>query len=148
MDSRSTAQLSSLTASEWRLVLLLSAINFTHILDFVIVMPLGDQLRHELTINPRQFGLIVSAYGITAMIAGIAASAVIDRFDRKSVLLASFAGFALTTLYCGLAPNYAHLLAARSLAGLCGGTVASSIMAFIGDIIPAERRGRDLGVVT
>lgn len=148
MDSRPTARLSSLTASEWRLVLLLSAINFTHILDFVIVMPLGDQLRDELTINPQQFGLIVSAYGITAMVAGIAASAVIDRFDRKTVLLASFAGFALATLYCGLAPNYAHLLVARSLAGLCGGIVASSIMAFISDVIPSERRGRALGVVT
>lgn len=148
MDSKPARQMSSLTGSEWRLVLLLAMINFTHILDFVIVMPLGDQLREELLITPRQFGLVVSAYGISAMLAGVAASMVIDRFDRKSALLASFAGFALTTLYCGLAPSYAHLLAARALAGLCGGIVASSIMAFIGDVIPAERRGRALGVVT
>ena len=148
MDASPSRQLSPLTSAEWRLVLLLALINFTHILDFVIVMPLGDQLREELSITPRQFGLIVSAYGIAAMVAGIAASLVIDRFDRKSTLLASFAGFALTTLYCGLAPSYAHLLVARGLAGLCGGIVASSIMAYIGDVIPAQRRGRALGVVT
>ncbi|MCC6509797.1 MAG: MFS transporter [Pirellulaceae bacterium] len=143
-DSRQT----SFTSAQWQLVFLLAAINFTHILDFVIVMPLGDQLRDELHINPRQFGFIVSAYGIAAMVAGITASTVIDRFDRKSVLLLSFAGFAITTLYCGLAPNYLHLLCARCLAGICGGVVASSIMAFIGDTIPTELRGRALGVVT
>lgn len=141
-------KLTPLTRGEWRLVLMLAMINFTHILDFVIVMPLGDQLREELHINPRQFGLVVAAYGIFAMLAGVVASMVIDRFDRKSVLLLSFALFALTTVYCGLAPSYEHLLIARSLAGMCGGVVASSIMAYIGDVIPAERRGRALGVVT
>lgn len=129
-------------------MLLLAAVNFTHILDFVIVMPLGDQLRDELQINPQQFGFIVSAYGLMAMIAGILASTCVDNFDRKTVLLASFAGFTVTTLYCGLAPNYQHLLIARALAGMCGGIVGSSIMAIIGDSIPPELRGRALGAVT
>ncbi len=137
-----------LSWSQWQLVLLLSAINFTHILDFVIVMPLGDRLREELLISPRQFGFIVSIYGIAAMVAGILAATVIDRFDRKTALLLSFAGFTLTTFYCGIAPNYAHLLLARCLAGACGGVVASGIMAFIGDTIPHHLRGRALGVVT
>lgn len=130
------------------MVLLLAAINFTHILDFVIVMPLGDQLRDELDINPQQFGFIVSAYGLCAMIAGIVASGFVDKFDRKSVLLLSFAGFIVTTFYCGVAPSYRDLLIARALAGVCGGIVASSIMAFIGDRIQPELRGRALGLVT
>lgn len=130
------------------MVLLLAAINFTHILDFVIVMPLGDQLRDELDINPQQFGFIVSAYGLCAMIAGIVASGFVDKFDRKSVLLLSFAGFIVTTFYCGVAPSYRDLLIARALAGICGGIVASSIMAFIGDKIQPELRGRALGLVT
>ena len=140
--------LPSLTGAQWQMVLLLASINFTHILDFVIVMPLGDQLREELNINPQQFGFIVSTYGLCAMLSGIAASTCVDNFDRKSVLLTSFAGFIVTTLYCGLAPNYTHLIVARSLAGLFGGIVASSIMAFIGDTIQPELRGRALGVVT
>lgn len=137
-----------LTGGEWKLVLLLSAINITHILDFVIVMPLGDQLRSELLINPQQFGFIVSAYGIAAMVAGIIASTVIDRFDRRHAMLVSLWGFTAATFYCGLAPNFQHLLLGRVLAGGCGGVVASTVMAFIVDLIPAQRRGKAIGVVS
>jgi predicted MFS family arabinose efflux permease len=135
-------------ASEWALVAILAAINFTHILDFVIIMPLGDQLRRQLSINPQQFGFVVSAYGITAMIAGIAASAVVDRFDRKRVLLVAFAGFIVATLYCGLANNYLNLVFARALAGLFGGLTAASVMAIIADVFPPEQRGKAIGAVT
>ncbi len=137
-----------LSWNDWKLVLLLASINFTHILDFVIVMPLGDQLRHELFITPQQFGFVVSAYGIAATISGILAALVIDRFDRKKTMLVSFAGFTAMTFYCGVAPNFIHLLIARSLAGAFGGVVASTIMAFIVDLVVEERRGRAIGVVT
>ena len=138
----------SLTGREWGLVLLLAAINFTHMVDFVIVMPLGDALRQQLGINPQQFGFIVSAYGLAAMVAGVVASSTVDRFDRKAVLLTGFAGFVLATVYCGLAPDYWNLLIARGLAGLFGGISGSTVMAIIGDVIPDQRRGRAIGVVT
>jgi predicted MFS family arabinose efflux permease len=140
--------LNPLTGAELKLVFLLAAINFTHILDFVIIMPLGDQLREELGITPSQFGLVVSVYGISAMVSGIIASTVIDRFDRRTTMLLSLAGFIVTTVYCGLAPDYWHLLAARALAGLCGGVVASTVMAFVVDLIPDQRRGRAIGIVS
>ncbi len=133
---------------QWGLLLLLSAINFTHILDFVIVMPLGDQLRRQLLIDPQQFGIIVSIYGIAAMVSGIVSSSVVDRYDRKTILIGSFGGFALATFYCGLAPNYFHLLFARCLAGLFGGLAASCVMAVIGDVFPDRQRGKAIGVVT
>lgn len=138
----------NLKPAEWALIVLLAAINFTHILDFVIVMPLGDQLRHALEITPRQFGFVVSAYGVAAMTAGVLASAVVDRFDRKTVLLSAFAGFILATLYCGVAGDYEHLLLARGLAGAFGGVAASGIMAVIGDVFPDHRRGKAIGAVT
>ncbi len=137
-----------LTSTEWRLVLLLTLINFTHLLDFVIVMPLGDRLRDELAITPSQYGNIVSIYGITATIAGIGASMVTDRFDRRFTMLLSFAGFFAATIYCALSPNYVHLLIARGLAGGFGGVVASTVMAFVMDLIPEQRRGKALGVIT
>lgn len=142
------SQSKSLTRSELGLIVVLAAINFTHILDFVIVMPLGDQLRRQLSIDPAQFGFIVSAYGIAAVVAGLLASSVVDRFDRRNVLLGAFAGFLLATLYCGLAHSYEHLLAARALAGLFGGLAASMIMAIIGDVIPDHKRGKAIGAVT
>lgn len=130
------------------LLLLLAAINFTHILDFVIVMPLGDQLRHDLAITPQQFGFIVSAYGLAAVVAGILASTVVDRYDRKTVLLWAFAGFIVATVYCGLAADYLHLVVARALAGLFGGVAGSGIMAIIGDVFPDKQRGKAIGAVT
>ncbi len=139
---------SRFTSQQWGLLLLLAAINFTHILDFVIVMPLGDPLRQQLHINPREFGMVVSAYGISAMITGIISSSFVDLFDRKTILIGSFGGFALATFYCGLAPNYLHLLIARGLAGLFGGMASSCVMAVIGDVFADRQRGKAIGVVT
>ncbi len=134
--------------AEWLLVSVLAAVNFTHILDFVIIMPLGDQLRQQLGITPQQFGFVVSAYGIAATVAGIAASAVVDRFDRKQVLLIAFAGFIAATFYCGIAGDYAHLLFARAWAGLFGGVTAAGVLAIIADVFPANQRGKAIGAVT
>ena len=137
-----------ITRAEWALILLLAAVNFTHILDFVIVMPLGKQLMTELRISPTQFGYILSVYGIAACFAGILAATIVDRFDRRTVLLFNYAGFTVSTLACGLAPDYTWLLLARGLAGAFGGITASAIMAIIGDVFPNERRGAAIGAVT
>ncbi len=148
MTMRSPAPKPKITRVEWALIVLLAAINFTHILDFVIVMPLGKQLITELQISPGQFAHIVSAYGIAACVAGILAASVVDRFDRRTVLLFNYAGFTVSTLACGLAPDYTWLLVARALAGAFGGVTSSAILAVIGDVFPNERRGVAIGAVT
>ena len=139
---------STFDRQQWGLLLLLAAINFTHILDFVIVMPLGDPLRQQLKINPQQFGMVVSAYGIAAMITGVLSSSLVDLYDRKTILVGAFGGFALATFYCGVAPSFLHLLIARCLTGLFGGMASSCVMAVIGDVFPDGQRGRAIGVVT
>jgi predicted MFS family arabinose efflux permease len=143
-----SAERRGFTAEQWSLLLVLAAVNFTHILDFVIVMPLGDQLRHQLEITPAQFSAVVSAYGLAAMIVGIASSTVVDRFDRKTVLITAFGGFVVATFYCGLSKSYAQLLIARCLTGLFGGVAASTVMAIIGDAFLDHQRGKAIGVVT
>lgn len=125
----------------------LAAIQFTTILDFLIVMPLGPQYMRVLKINAGQFGLIVSAYALSAGVCGVAAGFVLDRFDRKSALLWLYAGFGLGTLCCALAPSYPLLVAARVVAGAFGGVSAALILAIIGDVVPPERRGRAMGLV-
>lgn len=148
MNKIAAAKTESLTRQDWSLVLLLSAINITHILDFVIVMPLGDRLREELSIDPQQFGFIVASYGLAAMVTGIIAATVIDRFDRRHVMLTSLVGFTIATFFCGLATSYSNLILGRILAGGFGGVVASTVMAFIVDLIPPARRGKAIGVVS
>jgi predicted MFS family arabinose efflux permease len=136
-----------ITRGEWALILVLVAIHFTHMVDFVIIMPLGGRLMRELELTPGQFGNVVSAYAWAAGLASLFASLVMDRFDRRTVLLTMYGGFGLSTLFCGLAPNYELLLVSRTLAGVFGGLAAVAIMTVIGDVFPVEKRGRATGAV-
>lgn len=135
------------TRSQWGLVFILAAVNFTHMVDFVIIMPLGDRLMRELAITPGQFGHVVAAYAFAAAAAGLLGSPVVNRFDRKHVLLTMYAGFTASTLFCGLAETYEMLLASRILAGVFGGLASATIMAVIGDAFPPQRRGTATGAV-
>lgn len=125
----------------------LAAIQFTHILDFMIVMPLGPRLMDVFRITPAQFGLIVSTYTFSAGISGLVAAWFLDRFDRKVALLWLYAGFGAGTLACALAPDYHFLVAARLLAGGFGGVASATILAIIGDAIPPQRRGAAMGTL-
>jgi predicted MFS family arabinose efflux permease len=136
-----------LTKAEWLLLLVLAAVQFTHSMDFMVMMPLGPQCRQELGISPQQFALVVSAYGFSAAVAGLLAAWFIDRFDRKTALLILYTGFSAGTLLCAVAPSYGWLVLARSVAGAFGGIVAALLLVIIGDAIPEMRRGRATGVV-
>jgi MFS transporter, DHA1 family, inner membrane transport protein len=133
--------------TERPLLWLLAAIQFTHIMDFMIMMPLGPQLMRDLSISPGQFGSLVSAYTISAGVIGLIAAPFIDRFDRKPLLLFVYAGFTGGTLACALAHHYSTLLLARAVCGMFGGISAALIMAVVSDIVPPERRASGMGIV-
>lgn len=124
----------------------LAGIQFTHIVDFMLMMPLGPQLMRLFDLNTQSFGILVSTYTFTAGVSGLTSSLFIDRFDRKSALLVLYGGFLLGTLACGMSTNYVTLLLARSLTGAFGGVLSSLILAIIGDVIPNQKRGRALGI--
>lgn len=130
------------------LLLTLAAINFTNIMDFMIMMPLGPQLMRLFSITPQQFGLIVSSYTFSAGTSGLLATFFIDRFDRKNALLFFFAGFIAGTFACGFAQGYGQLVAARVFTGMFGGILGALVMSIIADIIPMERRGAAMGILT
>ena len=133
---------------EYILLLTLALIQFTHVMDFMIIMPLGNQLMKLFEISPQQFGFIVSAYTITAGIVGFTGAFFVDNFDRKKILLACYLGFLLGTLACGFSPNYEFMLLARILTGAFGGLLSTILLSIVGDAIPFERRGTAMGVVT
>lgn len=125
----------------------LAAVQFTHIVDFMVMMPLGPQLTNLFALSDAQFGLLVSVYSLAAGVSGLLASLVIDRFERKRALLTLYAGFAAATLACGLAPTYGSLMVARIAAGIFGGVLGALVQTIVGDAIAFERRGRAMGVV-
>ena len=125
----------------------LAGIQFTHILDFMIMMPLGPEFIRELNINTHQFGLLLSSYTFAAAAAGILATYYVDRFERRQLLLSLYALFIIATFACGLAPNYEALFIARAFAGAFGGILGSLVQTIVADSIPFERRGKALGTV-
>jgi len=133
--------------AERKLVLLLAAMHFAHIMDFMVMMPLGPQLMRVLNISTDQFGWLVSAYTLTAGVAGFISVFLVDRFDRRHALTTLFAGFLLATLACGLATDFHVLLAARCMAGMFGGVLTAIIMALIADCFPESKRGAVTGKV-
>lgn len=141
-----TQQTLSASRERW-LLITLAGIQFTHILDFMIMMPLGPQFREIFGISDAQFGLLVSAYTLAAGVSGLAASTYVDRFDRKRLLLTMYGLFALATLACGLAPTYEFLMGARLAAGLFGGVLSALSQTIVADVVPFERRGRAMAVV-
>ena len=132
---------------EWLLLLVLSGIQFSQMVDFMVLMPLGTQLMRSFDITPTQLGFFVSIYAVAASLSGFFSALVIDRFDRKTAMLALYACFAATMAACALAPGYATLLAARTAAGAFGGVVAANIFTIVADVVPENRRGRAFGAV-
>jgi predicted MFS family arabinose efflux permease len=126
---------------------ILALVQFTSIVDFMVVMPLGPQLIRKLGLTTAQFSLIVASYSIFAGIAGLLASSIMDRFGRKAAYLGLFAGFLFGTLSCGLARHYYTLLGARALTGAFGGLLGGLALTIIADIFPEEQRGRATGVL-
>lgn len=131
-----------MNSKEKAVLLLLAAINFTHILDFMIMMPLGNFLMPYFHINAGQFAAVVASYNFAAFFTGILAAFVVDRYDRKKVLVAGYIGFLIGTLLCALAPTYGLLICARIVAGLFGGLIGAQVLSIVADLIPYERRGR------
>jgi len=126
---------------------ILAFVQFAHIIDFMIIMPLGKQFMQLFEINPQQFSIIVSAYAGAAFVSGLLSAFFIDRFDRKQVLFYIHLGFTLGTFACAMADGYVFFLLARCIAGAFGGILTAIVYAIIADAIPYERRSAALGIV-
>jgi len=129
------------------IIAILAILQFSIILDFMVLSPLGALLIEKLHIKTSQFGLVVSAYAFSAGASGLLAAGFADKFDRKKFLLFFYTGFLIGTFLCAIAPNYHFLLIARIVTGLFGGVVGSVSVAIISDLFKMEVRGRVMGFV-
>ncbi len=129
------------------ILLLLTLLNFTHIMDFMILMPLGNYLMPYFNISSQQFSMLVAAYTFSAGTSGFLAAFFVDGFDRKKVLIFAYAGFLIGTLCCALSPAYEFLLVSRIVAGLFGGLIGAQVLSIVADIVPYERRASAMGMI-
>lgn len=124
----------------------LAFINFVHIVDSMLIMPMGDIFIREFGLSASEFSLLVAAYALSASFSGILAIFFLDTFDRKNALLILFTGFSLGTLLCSFADSYAMLLALRVLTGFFGGIIGALVLSIISDLFPFKERGKAMGI--
>lgn len=135
------------TSYQVLLITLLALTQFTVVLDFMVMNPLGYKLMKSMNLSTSQFGIVVSSYAFSAFASGIVTAGVADRFDRKKMLLFFYIGFLLGTLFCGNASNYSMMVIARIITGIFGGVIGSISMAIVSDIFPLQKRGRVMGFI-
>jgi predicted MFS family arabinose efflux permease len=140
-----SSPVSSFTSYQKLVIGLVAVLQFTVVLDFMVMSPLSDYLIKSLDITPAQFGIVVSSYAFSACLSGILSAGFADKFDRKKILLFFYTGFVVGTLFCGLATTYPLLLAARIITGLFGGVIGAAGMAILTDLFDLNQRGRALG---
>lgn len=130
------------------LLFLLAAVNFTHITDLVLLIPLQPTLMTLWKINAKQFGIVMAAYTLAAAVSSLIATYFIDRNDRRPVMLITYGGFVLGTLACAFAPGYMSMVIARAVTGFFGGMIGALVLAIVSDCFPIQERGKAMGVIT
>ncbi|TMI94304.1 MAG: MFS transporter [Bacteroidetes bacterium] len=147
METQTTTIENKFTGYQRLVILLIALTQFTVVLDFMVMSPLGDMLMKSMELTTKQFGLAVSVYAFSAGTSGLLTAGFADRFDRKKLLLFFYIGFIAGTLFCGLANSYVLLIAARIITGLFGGVIGSISLAIVADLFPLQKRGRAMGFI-
>ena len=147
MDTKTGTIENKFTGYQVLVIVLLSLTQFTVVLDFMVMSPLGDMLMKSMELTTNQFGFAVSVYAFSAGISGLLTAGFADRFDRKKLLMFFYIGFIAGTLFCGLANTYPMLIAARLITGLLGGVIGSISLAIVADLFHLQQRGRAMGFI-
>ena len=145
MDNQQTLSSDKFSGYQKFVIAILALTQFTVVLDFMVMSPLGDLLMKSMQLTTKQFGIAVFSYAFSAGISGFLTAGFADSFDRKKLLLFFYIGFIVGTLFCGLATNFYLLVAARVFTGIFGGVIGSISMAIVSDLFPIEKRGRVMG---
>jgi len=147
MDTKAATIENKFTSYQALVIVLLALTQFTVVLDFMVMSPLGDMLMKSMELTTSQFGFAVSGYAISAGISGLLTAGFADKFDRKKLLLFFYIGFIAGTLFCGLSTTYFMLLTARIITGIFGGVIGSISLAIVADLFPLQQRGRAMGFI-
>ena len=97
---------------------------------------LAEQFGVPLSTAAQVISYFAIAYGLSQLLFGPLG----DRFGKYRVIAWACAACALTAMLCGIAPDFGLLRAARALAGATAAAIIPLAMAWIGDVVPYEKR--------
>ncbi len=133
--------------TERLILIVLAGLNFTHILDFMVMMPLAPQLKRIFDMSPPEWGMVVASYTYAALVSVLVSIFFIDKVNRKKLLLFTYAGFVIATFGVGFAESYGMLIGTRILTGIFGGVINAVVLSIVTDLVPFERRGAAMGII-
>jgi MFS family permease len=119
---------------------------FLDLLGFGIILPALPYYARELGASGFGLGALFTSYSLAQLLGAAALGRLSDRIGRRPVLMLSLAGSAVSMLLSGLAGTLVLLCAARALAGMFGGSIATA-QAYIADVTPRGERARYMGLL-
>jgi predicted MFS family arabinose efflux permease len=119
-----------------------------NLLDRQIFAILLEPIKRDLLLSDTQMGFVTGgAFAIVYTIAGIPLGRLIDIGKRRTILAATLLVWSCMTMCCGLARNYALLLAARMGVGIGEAGSLPATMSVVGDLYPAQKRSGAIGLI-
>lgn len=120
---------------------------FTQSSQFLVVAPVLPRIGEQLSVQAEYLGLLVTGYAVGTAVFATIAGPISDHVGRRTILRTGTLVMAVVLLLHGLAADFWSLLALRCLAGASSGILAGASVAYVGDVVPYERRGAAMGVV-
>ncbi len=125
-------------------VALLFGVNFLNYIDRYVIAAVGPMIQADFGLKDTDFGWTGSMFMIAYMVASPIAGVLADRFPRRFFVGGGVVVWSLATVASGLAGNFRHLLAARSVIGIGEAGFGGVAPTLISDLFPREKRGRVL----
>lgn len=113
-----------------------------------ITIPLVSGLAGAFGVSPSRAAWVSSAFSLTYAAGFLIFGSLSEKYGKKQVILAGLAALTLLTPAAGLAGSFPLLIVLRALQGLAAAAVAPSILAYIAEMYPPEKRVTAIGFVS
>ena len=123
-----------------RAVILLSLAAFASAASLRATDPLLAMISAEYGVTPGAASLVITSFALSYGLFQVFHGPIGDRYGKFRMVMLTTAFSGLTTFLCAAAPGVGLLVAARFIAGITIGALIPLSMAWIGDVVPYERR--------
>lgn len=120
--------------------------HFGHHVVGAIMRPILPMVRTDLGLSYTQAGWMMSAFSITNGISQLPAGWLADRFGARLMVLLGVTGVALAGFFLGFSHSFTWLVVFLVISAIMGGGYHPAAAAAISSSVPAEDRGRALGI--
>lgn len=129
----------------WAMVGLLMLTWIMAYVDRMILLLLVPGIKASFAASDTQIAMLFGlAFSIDFVVAGLIMGRLVDRTNRRNLLIGALLAWSLGAIVCGVARSFAMLLAGRLLIGAAEAALAPASFSLIADLFAMERRGRPI----